>query len=264
MAQYDDDFQSKYEGAQIETILDESFNKLYKVNLEVVPMESKGHSGATERNGTVPCVRIYGLPKEAVASDYTLRLYRRGHFKRSVRYEFNGHDLTDNFAQRGWIHPRHLQPHVLAVGTGQFIPPYPYTMDKDRREILSEFKVLDITGGQLEWLDADNNQHVANNWSEILGGFGGWFYNNENKQVEFTYKIGKSKWYVNRILTSTPENEKPHYCVFSRPFRNRFGLALFKGNTRISPIVPFDVSIGMNVYNNNLSDNSAYLSIGLV
>lgn len=263
MATYDDDFQSKYEGAQIETILDESFNKLYKVNIEVVPMESMGESGATIRDGTVPCVKIWGLPKEAKATDYTLRLYRRGHFERGIKIKAGEDEFTENFTQRGWIHPRHFQSHTPS-SQGQFIPPYPYNMNKRHREIISEFKVLSITGGQLEWQDSDKNQYVANSWSEILGGFGTWLYDNVNKQVEFIYKIGKSTWQVSRDLTSTPENNKPHYCVFSRPFRNRFGLALFEGNTRISPIVPFDVFISLNVYNNNLSDNSANLSIGLV
>lgn len=57
------DFESKYTGLEIESILDYAHRQKYKVNLEIQGMPRTRDDGSLQYDGRTPYVVISGLPE---------------------------------------------------------------------------------------------------------------------------------------------------------------------------------------------------------
>lgn len=252
------DFISKYTGLQIEEILDYAYRNQYKVSLDVIAEPKLDGSGATERNGVTPYVKISGLPSDISVEQIKIKLYRRGVFHRGYQGEESGQPKTFNFKSSGWIHPRHGDR--IANTGGSFIPPYRVGEDKQNRFILSEFIPANLTGGMIKpWpnINIEDNSFL-NTWSYILGGYGEVSFHLDGNSIVYIYRIGKYKW--NKDVTFRKGYDK---CVFSKLLRGRFAMAVFYQETQISPMIPFDVSIGINSRekDQDLVNTSIYINL---
>lgn len=253
------DFISKYTCLQIEEILDYAYRNQYKVSLDIVAYPETTTTGAIYYRGNTPYVKISGLPSDIPVEQIKIKLFRRGVFHRGYRIEDPGVDAIDNFQSRGLIHPRHGDARVK--WTGSFIPPYRLGENKDRRIILSEFIPDSPTGGMIRPYP---NPHIEDNslldqWSYILGVYGEVSFNTQGNPIEYIYHIGKYKW--QKEVTFLESNNRK--CVFSKPLRGRFAMAVFYQETQISPMVTFDVSIGINSIENDLDliETSIYINL---
>lgn len=239
------DFTSKYTGLQIEEILDYAYRNQYKVSLDIIAESSVNETGATFKNGKVPFVKISGLPQDVLVEQIKIKLFRSGVFHRGMRREVSGQKLVKNFKNRGWIHPKHGDVRIKSGGS--FIPPYRVGENKDRRIILSEFIPENLTGGMIKPWPHPNieDNSFLNEWSYILGVYGE-VYLDEGSLISYIYHIGKYKW--QKGVTFREGYDK---CVFSKPLRGRFAMAVFYQETQISPMISFDVSIGINSREND-------------
>lgn len=239
------DFKSKYTGLQIEEILDYAYRNQYKVSLDIIAESSVNKTGATFKNGRVPFVKISGLPQDVLVEQIKIKLFRSGVFHRCIRRKESGQILVEKFENRGWIHPKHGDVRIKQAGS--FIPPYRVGEDKDRRIILSEFIPENLTGGMIKPWPHQNieDNSFLNEWSYILGVYGE-VYLAEGSLIRYVYHIGKYKW--EKEVTFIKGYDK---CVFSKPLRGRFAMAVFYQETQISPMISFDVSIGINSIDND-------------
>ena len=80
----------------------------------------------------------------------------------------------------------------------------------------------------------------------------------EGSLISYTYHIGKYKW--QKEVTFREGYDK---CVFSKPIRGRFAMAVFYQETQISPMISFDVSISINSRENDpdLVDTDIYVNL---
>lgn len=253
------DFISKYTGLQIEEILDYAYRNQYKVSLDVIAEPLTTSTGAIRHNGKTPYVKISGLPSDISVEQIKIKLFRRGVFHRGYRREESGQGVTENFKSSGWIHPRHGD--VIIKQAGSFIPPYRVGENKERRIILSEFIPANLTGGMIKpWpnLNIEDNSFL-NEWSFILGGYGEVSFHPDGSQIGYIYHIGKYRW--SKEVTFRKGHDK---CVFSKPLRGRFAMAVFYQETQISPMISFDVSIGINSRENDKDLVNTHIHVNLI
>lgn len=253
------DFISKYTGLQIEEILDYAYRNQYKVSLDIVAEPKTTATGPIHYDGGTPYVKISGLPSDIPVEQIKIKLFRRGVFHRGYRREGPSGHVIENFKSSGWIHPRHGD--TLVKQAGSFIPPYRAGENKERRIILSEFIPASPTGGMIKPYPHTNilDNNFLNYWSYILGGYGEVDFTPDGSQIGLIYHIGKYRW--SKGVTFLKGRDK---CVFSKPLRGRFAMAVFYQETQISPMIPFDVSISINSRENDKDLVNTKISINLI
>lgn len=100
---------------------------------------------------------------------------------------------------------------------------------------------------------------LSNTWSYILGGYGEVSFHPDGNSIGYIYRIGKYKW--NKGVTFRKGHDKG---VFSKPLRGRFAMAVFYQETQISPMISFDVSIGINSRENDQDLVNTHIHINLI
>ena len=253
------DFISKYTGLQIEEILDYAYRNQYKVSLDIVAYPETTSNGAIHHIGNTPYVKISGLPSDIPVEQIKIKLFRRGVFHRGYRSEDPSNNGIHNFKSSGLIHPRHGD--VIVKQFGSFIPPYRVGENKERRIILSEFIPANLTGGMIKpWpnLNIEDNSFLSE-WSYIIGGYGAVSFHSDGSRIDYIYHIGKYRW--SKEVTFLKGHDK---CVFSKPLRGRFAMAVFYQETQISPMISFDVSIGINSRENDWDLVNTHIHVNLI
>lgn len=253
------DFESKYTGLEIESILDYAHRQKYKVNLEIQGMPRTSDDGSLQYDGRTPYVVISGLPENVDLNQVKIKLFRRGVFQRNHKYTLQGTlpiEASTHYKQRGWIHPRHGS--VPFKWYDNFIPPYGVGESAEYRNILSEFNPANYNGGMITPVShPDIDSNTVSDWAYILGAYGSILIS--GKTVKVKYGIGKR----GISKTSTAHAEGNPKCALSKPYYGVFGMAVYYQETRVSPIVPFNVSVAImfDGINPQVSRSNIYISM---